>query len=100
MFLKEFIKVLDVSDSKTEGLASVQQLTDNTSDEIYIFKEITSETEDNVFIFPVSFKTKRKSIENKRKDVLEDFNSVIKSKLKKPVNLKKLYYEQFENNVS
>ena len=42
----------------------------------------------------------RIKIEKKGKDILKEYESIIKKKLKKPIDLNKLYYEQFEHDVS
>jgi len=34
-----------------------------------------------------------------KKNILKQYESIIKNKLKKPIDLKKLYYSQFEKDI-
>ncbi len=100
MLKKEPYKNVYISVSQTGGLASIQQLIDTTPNEIFSFKDITSETEENIFNFPPFYEESRLKLKKGRKDMLKEYKSIIKNKLKKPINLKRLYYEQFEHDVS
>lgn len=100
MLKNEFDKNLYILVSQTEGLASVQQLIDTTPNEVFSFKDTTSEIEANIFSFPPFYEDMRIKIEKKGRDMLEEYKSIIKNKLKKPIDLKRLYYEQFEHDVS
>ena len=100
MLKNELDKTLYILVSQTEGLASVQQLIDTTSNEIFSFKDTTSVIEPNIFSFPPFYEDMRIKIEKKGRDILKEYESIIKNKLKKPIDLKKLYYEQFEHDVS
>jgi hypothetical protein len=100
MLKNELDKNLYISVSQTEGLTSIQQLVDTTPNEIFSFKDITSETEGNIFSFPPFYEDMRIKLEKKGKDMLKEYKSIIKNKLKKPIDLKRLYYEQFEHDIS
>lgn len=99
MLKNELDKILYISVSQTGGLTSIQQLIDTTPNEISSFKNTTSEIEDNVFVFPPFYEDMRKKLEKKGKDILKEYNSIIKNKLKEPIDLEKLYYEQFKHDV-
>jgi len=100
MLKNNFEQNLYILVSQTEGLASVQQVVDTTSNEIFSFKDTTSVIEPNIFSFPPFYEDMRIKIEKKGKDILKEYESIIKKKLKKPIDLNKLYYEQFEHDVS
>jgi len=100
MFKKEPYKNIYISVSQTGGLTSIQQLTDITPNELFSFKDITSETEENIFNFPPFYEEMRLKLEKSRKSILKEYKSIIKNKLKKPIDLKRLYYEQFEHDIS
>ncbi len=100
MLKNNFEQNLYILVSQTEGLASIQQLIDTTSNEIFSFKDTTSVIEPNIFSFPPFYEDMRIKIEKKGRDILKEYESIIKNKLKKPIDLKKLYYEQFEHDVS
>lgn len=100
MLKKEPYKNVYISVSQTGGLTSIQQLVDATPNEIFSFKDVTSETEENIFNFPPFYEEMRLRLEKSKEDVLKDYKSIIKNKLKKPIDLKRLYYEQFEHDVS
>jgi hypothetical protein len=100
MLKKESYKNIYISVSQTGGLTSIQQLIDITPNEIFSFKDVTSETEENIFSFPPFYEEMRLKLEKSRKDMLKEYKSIIKNKLKKPIDLKRLYYEQFEHDIS
>jgi len=100
MLKNKFDQNLYILVSQTEGLASVQQLIDTTSNEIFSFKDTTSVIEPNIFSFPPFYENMRIKIEKKGRDILKEYESIITNKLKKPIDLKRLYYEQFEYDVS
>jgi len=100
MLKKELYKNIYISVSQTGGLTSIQQLIDITPNEIFSFKDVTSETEENIFNFPPFYEEIRLKLEKSKKGMLKEYKSIIKNKLKKPIDLKRLYYEQFEHDVS
>lgn len=100
MLKKESYKNIYISVSQTGGLTSIQQLIDITPNEIFSFKDVTSETEENIFNFPPFYEEIRLKLEKSRKDMLKEYKSIIKNKLKEPIDLKRLYYEQFEHDIS
>jgi len=100
MLKNKFEQNLYILVSQTEGLASIQQLIDTTSNEIFSFKDTTSVIEPNIFSFPPFYENMRIKIEKKGRDILKEYESIITNKLKKPIDLKRLYYEQFEYDIS
>lgn len=97
---KEPYKNIYISVSQTGGLSSIQQLVDTTPNEIFSFKDITSETEENIFNFPPFYEEGKLKLEKSRRSILKEYKSIVKNKLKKPIDLKRLYYEQFEHDLS
>jgi len=96
--LQRSFDVSMVTLGQTEGLTSAQQPIDTTANEIFSFGNSTSIIEGLVLISPFYRVANFKAEENK-KDIVKKFESIVKKKLKKTIDVKKLYYEQFENNV-
>jgi len=97
---KEPYKNIYISVSQTGGLTSIQQLVDITPNEIFSFKDITSETEENIFNFPPFYEEGKLIFGKSKRNILKEYKSIVKNKLKKPIDLKRLYYEQFEHDLS
>jgi len=97
---KEPYKNIHISVSQTGGLTSIQQLVDTTPNEIFSFRDITSETEENIFNFPPFYEEGKLILGKSKRNILKEYKSIVKNKLRKPIDLKKLYYEQFEHDLS
>lgn len=97
---KEPYKNIYISVSQTGGLTSIQQLVDTTPNEIFSFRDITSETEENIFNFPPFYEEGKLILGKSKRNILKEYKSIVKNKLKKPIDLKRLYYEQFEHDLS
>lgn len=96
--LKLSSDISTVTLGQTEGLTSAQQSIDITANEAFSFSDSTSIIEDSVIIFPF-YRVANFEAEENKKDIIKKFESIVKKKLKKTIDVKKLYYEQFENTV-
>lgn len=84
--------------SRTGGLISSQQLIDTTSNEFFSLRDSTSKEESVVFFY-APYEVTWLEPQEGAEDALKEFKSIVKNKLKKPLDLKKLYYEQLEHGL-
>lgn len=94
------LKIPTISVSQTGGLTSMQQLIDTSANEIFSFKGSTSEMEENLVVLFRFYEKRHFELEERKENSLREFKSIVKHKLKKPIDLKKLYYEQFKDTIS
>ena len=90
-------KVTTISVSHTEGLTSIEQIVDSTSNEIFSFKDNTSDLGDVLLVLPPYYEVVEKKPEKRSEDFFKEFKSIVDKKLKKPIDLKELYYNQMEH---
>ena len=83
---------------ETGGLTSAQQLIDTTASKAFSFNNSTAILE-SLEIISSFYETANFETEKDRIDIVKKFESIIENKLKKTIDVKKLYYEQFENDL-
>jgi len=83
--------------SKTGGLARIEQLIEDTPNEFFVEDDTSSTVESLIIISPLVYERESKDLEKRGEEFLEKFKSIIKKKLDKPIDLKKLYYKQIDN---
>jgi len=95
--------------TKTAGLTAVDQLTDYTSNESFVFPNTTGSSGELAFVvsprfafFPFMSVPEIEDNAHLQKeskyedDFLTIFENIIQTKREKPIDVKKLYYEQME----
>lgn len=97
MLKGESLPKLEESVPQTGGLPFTPRLVGTTSSEIFSFQSTTS-MEINLRDFNQLYEKIPKK-EKIAKGFLKEFKSIVKDKLKKPIDLKRLYYEQFEHDI-
>lgn len=83
--------------SKTGGLARIEQLIEDTPNKFFVEDNTSGMVESLIIIPPSFYERESKDLEKRGEEFLEEFKSIVKKKLDKPIDLKKLYYEQIDN---
>lgn len=99
MLDEKIIKDNTLTVSRTGGLVSIEQLSNTTSNETVAIGVTTSVIETIPVIYLPHYEEIDKKPEKDRRNTLSEFKSIVKDKLRKPIDLKKLYDEQFEDDL-
>lgn len=89
----EELTIYEEEISETSGLSSINQIVDKTSNDIFSFLDIVSTGGEILNYFPVYPIFDEKS---EKEEYLKEFRSLIKDKIREPINFKELYYDQLK----
>lgn len=91
--------LIEINIEQTKGLTSARQLIDTTSSSVY-YSDTSTTVSSEVYsiIFPF-YEEINFEVEKNAEEIIKEFESIIENKTKKIIDIKKIYYEQFGNDV-